>query len=135
MLRDLIDGPPFSEGHTNANKQKPISRLPISSTLQSRRASPTRDTAMPSSPVVPQKEEIHGITRSPTPDPVSGLKGTQSSKKAKEYGEKIELISNYIPEMVYHRDPNSLCSSTKTIRQFLGLPIDGPRLPRIIGFR
>ena len=89
---------------------------------------------MPSSPVVPQKEEIHGITRSPTPDPVSGLKGTQSLK-AKEYGEKIKLISNHIPEMVYHRDPNFLCSSTKTICQFFGLPIDGPRLPRIIGFR
>jgi len=56
-------------------------------------------------------------------------------KKAKEYGEKIDFIGNHIPEMVCHRDPNFLCSSTKTIRQFLGLPTDGSRRLRIIVFR
>ena len=56
-------------------------------------------------------------------------------KKATEYGEKIKLIGNHIPEMVCHRDPNFLCSSTKTIRQFLGLPIDGSRCLRVIVFR
>ena len=55
-------------------------------------------------------------------------------KKAKEYGETIKLIGDHIPHMVCHRDPKSLCSSTKTIRQFLGLPIDGSRCLRIIVF-
>ena len=45
-------------------------------------------------------------------------------KKAKECGQKNELITNHIPEVVCHRDPNFLCSSTRAIRQFLGLPID-----------
>ena len=49
--------------------------------------------------------------------------------------EKIDFIANHIPEMVCHLDPNFLCSSTKTTRQFLGLPTDSfPRL-RIIAFR
>ena len=56
-------------------------------------------------------------------------------KKAKEYGEKIDFIGNHIPEMIFHLDPNFLCSSTKTIRQFLGLPTDGSRRLRIIAFR
>ncbi|KAF9644598.1 hypothetical protein BDM02DRAFT_3102628 [Thelephora ganbajun] len=56
-------------------------------------------------------------------------------RKAKEYGEKIDFIGNHIPEMVCHRDPKFLCSSTKTIRQFLGLPTDGSRCLRIIVFR
>ena len=56
-------------------------------------------------------------------------------KKAKEYGRKIHFIGNHIPEMVCHRDPNFLCSSTKTIRQFLGLPTDGSRRLRVIVFR
>ena len=56
-------------------------------------------------------------------------------RKAKEYGEKIDFIGNHIPEMVCHLDPNFLCSSTKTIRQFLGLPTDGSRRLRIIVFR
>jgi hypothetical protein len=56
-------------------------------------------------------------------------------EKAKEYGEKIDFIGNHIPEMVCHRDPNFLCSSTKTIRQFLGLSTDGSRCLRVIGFR
>jgi hypothetical protein len=56
-------------------------------------------------------------------------------KKAVEYGKKIDLIGNHIPEMVCHLDPNFLCSSTKTIRQFLGLPTDGSRRLRIIAFR
>ena len=56
-------------------------------------------------------------------------------KKAKEYGEKIDLIGNHIPEMVCHLDSNFLCSSTKTIRQFLGLSTDGSRRLRIIVFR
>jgi hypothetical protein len=48
--------------------------------------------------------------------------------------EKIDLIGNHIPEMVCHLDPNFLCSSTKTIRQFLGLPTDGSRRLWIIAF-
>ena len=55
-------------------------------------------------------------------------------KKAKEYGEKIDFIGNHIPEMVCHWNSNFLCSSTKTIRQFLGLPTDGSRRLRVIGF-
>ena len=55
--------------------------------------------------------------------------------KAKEYGEKIDLIGKHIPEMICHLDPNFLCSSTKTIRQFLNLPTSGSRRLRIIVFR
>ena len=56
-------------------------------------------------------------------------------EKAREYGEKVDFIGNHIPEMVCHRDPNFLCSSTKTIRQFLGLRTGGSRRLRIIVFR
>ena len=56
-------------------------------------------------------------------------------KKAKEYGEEIYFIGNHIPEMVCYRDPNFLCSSTKTIRQFLGLSTDASRRLRVIAFR
>jgi len=56
-------------------------------------------------------------------------------KKAREYGEKINFIGNHIPEMVCHLDPNFLCSSTKTIRQFLHLSTDGSRRLRMIAFR
>jgi len=55
-------------------------------------------------------------------------------KRAKEYGRKIHFIGNHIPEVVCHRDPSFLCSSTKTIRQFLGLPTDGSRSLRVIVF-
>lgn len=56
-------------------------------------------------------------------------------KMAKEYGENIDFIGNHIPDMVCHLDPNFLCSSTKPIRQFLGLSTDGSRRLRIIVFR
>ena len=56
-------------------------------------------------------------------------------RRAKEYGKKIDFIGNHIPEMVCHLNPNFLCSSTKTVRQFLGLPTDGSRRLRIIAFR
>ena len=56
-------------------------------------------------------------------------------KKAREYGEKIDFIGDHIPEMVCHLDPNFLCSSTKTIRQFLGLSTDGSRRLRMIAFQ
>ena len=55
-------------------------------------------------------------------------------EQAKEYGKKIYFIGDHIPEMVCHRDPNFLCSSTKTIRQFLDLPTDGSRRLRVIVF-
>ena len=54
--------------------------------------------------------------------------------RPKERGRKIPFIRNRIPEMVCHRDPNLLGSSTKTIRQFLGLPTDGSRRLRVIVF-
>ena len=53
-------------------------------------------------------------------------------KKAKEHGNKINLIGNYISEMVCHLDPNFLCSSTKTIREFLGFSTDGSHRLRIV---
>ena len=56
-------------------------------------------------------------------------------KKAEECGKKIKFIENHIPEMVFHQDPNFLCSSTKMIREFLGLPTNGSRRLRIIAFR
>jgi len=56
-------------------------------------------------------------------------------QKAREYGEKIDFIGEHIPEMVCHQDPNFLCSSTKAIRQFLGLPADGSRRLRVVVFR
>ena len=56
-------------------------------------------------------------------------------KKAREYGENIDFIGKYIPGMVCHLDPNFLCSSTKTIRQFLGLSTNGSRHLRMIAFR
>ena len=56
-------------------------------------------------------------------------------KKAMEYGRTVELIRNHIPEMICHLDPKFLCSSTKTIRQFLGLPTGGSCRLRIIAFR
>ena len=56
-------------------------------------------------------------------------------KRAKEYGQQIDFIGKHIPEMICHQDPNFLCSSTRTIRQFLGLPTDGSRHLRVIAFR
>ena len=56
-------------------------------------------------------------------------------KKAKEHGKEIDFIGGHIPEMVCHRDPNFVCSSTKIIRQFLGLPTDGSRRLRVIAFQ
>ena len=56
-------------------------------------------------------------------------------KKAKECGANIDFIKNHIPEVVCNLDPNFLCSSTQTIRQFLGLPTDGSRRLRVIVFR
>jgi len=56
-------------------------------------------------------------------------------EKAKERGRKTHFIGNHIPEMVCHQHPNFLCSSTKIIRQFLGLPTDSSRRLRVIVFR
>ena len=56
-------------------------------------------------------------------------------KKAKECGEKIEFIRNHIPQMVGHLESNFLCSSTRTVREFLDLPTEGSRRLRIIVFR
>ena len=56
-------------------------------------------------------------------------------KKAEECGNRFDFIKNHIPEVVCHRDPEFLCGSTKVIRQFLGLPTDGCRRPRIVAFR
>ena len=56
-------------------------------------------------------------------------------KKAAEYGKEIDFIGDHIPEIVCHWDPNFRCSSTKTIRHFLGLPTDGCRRLRMIAFR
>ena len=65
----------------------------------------------------------------------SGTSEMDILRKAKEYGEKIDFIGNHIPETLYHQDPNFLCSSTGTIRRFIGLPTDGSRRLRIIAFR
>ena len=51
-------------------------------------------------------------------------------QKAREYGEKIDRIDSHIPGMICYLDPNF--HSTKTIRQFLGLPTDGSRRLGII---
>ena len=59
----------------------------------------------------------------------------ETLEKAKEHGNKIDLIDNYIPEVVSHLDPSFLCSSTKTMRGFLGLCTDGSRCLRMITFR
>ena len=56
-------------------------------------------------------------------------------KKAKKYGEKIALIGNHIPEIVCHKDPTFVGSSTGTIRRFLGLSTEGSRRLRVIVFR
>lgn len=55
-------------------------------------------------------------------------------KKAEEYGRKTDFIGNHIPEIVCHRDPEFLCSSTKMIRRFLGLPTGGCRRLRVFAF-
>jgi hypothetical protein len=62
----------------------------------------------------------------------SGTSEVDILRKAKEYGEEIDFIGNHIPEIVYHQDPNFLCSSTGTIRRFVGLPTDGSRRLRVI---
>ena len=56
-------------------------------------------------------------------------------EKAKEYGKKIDLIGNHIPEMACHLDPDFLYSSTKTMREFLSLCTNGLRCLRMITFR
>ena len=56
-------------------------------------------------------------------------------EKAKGYGSEIALIGDHLPDVVCHLDPTWICSSTKAIRQFLGLPTDGARTLRIIVFR
>ena len=56
-------------------------------------------------------------------------------KKAEEYSEKINPIKSHIPEMICYRDPKFVCSSTKRIRKFLGLPTGGCRRLQIIAFR
>ena len=55
--------------------------------------------------------------------------------RAKGYGMTIDFIGDHIPEMICHRDPNFLCGSTKTVRQFLSLAIEGSRRLRVIVFR
>jgi hypothetical protein len=56
-------------------------------------------------------------------------------KKAEEFGKRIDFTCNLIPEMVCHRDPNFLCSSTGPICRFLGLSADDSRRLRVITFR
>ena len=56
-------------------------------------------------------------------------------KRAREYGVTIDFIGDHIPEMVCHGDPDFLCGSTKTVRQFLGLATNGSRRLRVIVFR
>ena len=56
-------------------------------------------------------------------------------KKAEEYAEENEFIKNHIPEIVCHRDPEFLCSSTGTIRQFLCFPTGSCRILRMIASR
>ena len=53
-------------------------------------------------------------------------------RKVEEHGRKIDFIKRHTPEMICHLDPLFLCSSTKTIRQFLGLPTGECRSLRII---
>lgn len=54
---------------------------------------------------------------------------------AKEFGRYIDLIRDHIPDMVCHLDPTWIGSSTKTIRQFLGVSTEGTRFLRIMVFR
>lgn len=56
-------------------------------------------------------------------------------EKVREYGRKIDLIGDHIPDMVCRLDPTWICSSTRTIRQFLGLPTEKSRSLHIIVFR
>jgi hypothetical protein len=56
-------------------------------------------------------------------------------KKAMEYGRETDLIRGHIPDMVCYMDPTWLCSSTKTIRRFLGLATKGSRTLCVIVFR
>ena len=65
----------------------------------------------------------------------SGTSEVEILKMAKEYGEKIAFIGNHIPEVVCHKDPVFVGSSTGTIRRFLGLSTEGSRRLRVIVFR
>jgi hypothetical protein len=56
-------------------------------------------------------------------------------KKAREYGEGIDLIENHIPDMVCYMDPTWISSSTKIIRKFMGLATKGSRTLCVIVFR
>ena len=56
-------------------------------------------------------------------------------KKAKEYGKKIGLIGNQIPEVICYLNQNFLCSPTKAIRQSPRPPTDGYYRLRIIAFQ
>ena len=65
----------------------------------------------------------------------NGVSEVEILKKAKKYGENIAFIGNHIPEMVCHKDPIFVGSSTRTIRGFLGLSTEGSRRLRVIVFR
>jgi hypothetical protein len=54
---------------------------------------------------------------------------------AKKFGEKNGLIKDHIPTMLGHMDPPYLTCSTRRVRDFLGLEVDGERVLRIMLFR
>ena len=77
---------------------------------------------------------VFGGRKGPPPE-ITELRNMSELREGNDLAVKIDFIGNYIPEVVCHRDPNFLRSSTKTIRQFLGLPTNGSRRLRVIVFR
>ena len=56
-------------------------------------------------------------------------------KSAREIGESNGLVEGHIPTVLGHLDPPYVTCSTKPIRQFLGLDVNGERVLRVIAFR
>lgn len=65
----------------------------------------------------------------------SGTSEVEILKKVKEYGEKIAFFGNHIPDVVCHKGPIFVGSSTGTIHRFLSVSTEGSRRPRVIVFR
>src|SRR5258708_16797712 len=56
-------------------------------------------------------------------------------EEARIIGERNELVKDHIPTVHGHLDPPYITCSTRFIREFLGLEVDGERVLRVIAFR
>lgn len=56
-------------------------------------------------------------------------------KEARKIGATNDLVKDHVPTILGHLDPTYITCSTRPIREFLGLKVDGERVLRVIVFR